>query len=284
MSGQMASLSTVREGRGGVQSVQRAFELLERAGGEIGISEAAVESGIPLPTIHRLLKTLVGGYIRQLPSRRCALGRRLISLGDGAQRTIGRWAQLHLVSIVQATGETANIAMLDGDAVIYLAQVPSRHPMRMFTEIGRRVALRSTGVGKVLLSQMSDARVRNVIGRASLDAKTNRTTTTIDELMTELAAIRERGYAVDDGEQEIGVRRAAVPIAHETLMAGLSISGPESRIPADSVADIARVLSQAATSLSTDLLGSGAYRGGASITDGRHDFERRSGPYALFTW
>jgi IclR family acetate operon transcriptional repressor len=272
MAGKMASLSTVREGRGGVQSVQRAFELLElieRAGGEIGISEAAVESGIPLPTIHRLLKTLVGGgYVRQLPSRRYALGPRLISLGDGAQRTIGSWAHLHLVAIVQETGETANIAMLDGDAAIYVAQVPSRHPMRMFTEIGRRVALHSTGVGKVLLSGMSDAQVRDVVGRAGLDAKTNRTITTIDGLISELATIRERGYAVDDGEQELGVRCVAVPIAHETLMAGLSISGPESRIPADSVADIARVLSHAATSLSTDLLGSGAYRG-ARLDRGR---------------
>jgi IclR family acetate operon transcriptional repressor len=253
-------LPTADDSRSGVQSVQRAFELLElivRAGGDIGISVAAGESGLPLPTIHRLLQTLVAaGYVRQLPSRRYALGARLIPLGDGAQQTVGRWAYSHLASIVQSTGETANMAMLDGDMVIYVAQVPSRHAMRMFTEIGRRVALHCTGVGKMLLSQMSDDKVRETLKRTGLAAQTSRTITNVEELLEQLAAIRNSGFSVDDGEQEVGVRCVAVLVPHPTLMASLSISGPESRIAAESIADVAQVLAKAAAALSADLLAS----------------------------
>jgi IclR family transcriptional regulator, acetate operon repressor len=244
--------------RSGVQSVQRAFELLElmeRAGGEIGLSEAAAESGMPLPTIHRLLQTLVsGGYVRQQPSRRYALGPRLIPLGDRAQQLVGRWALSYLAAIVQTTGETANMAMLDGDMVIYVAQAPSRHTMRMFTEIGRRVALHCTGVGKVLLAQMSDEQAREVLKRTGLAAQTSQTITDIDELLEQLETIRETGYAIDDGEQEVGVRCVAVPVPHRTLMTSLSVSGPESRVTRESVAEIAQVLREAAAALGADLV------------------------------
>lgn len=238
--------------------MQRAFELLElieRAGGEIGISEAAAESGMPLPTIHRLLQTLVsGGYVRQQPSRRYALGPRLIPLGDRAQQLVGRWASSYLAAIVQTTGETANMAMLDGDMVIYVAQVPSRHTMRMFTEIGRRVALHCTGVGKVLLAQMSDEKAREVLKRTGLAAHTSQTITDIDELLGQLETIRETGYAIDDGEQEVGVRCVAVSVPHRTLMTSLSVSGPESRVTRESVSEIAQVLREAAAALGADLV------------------------------
>ena len=141
---------------GGVQSLERAFDLLERmadAGGEVGLSELAASSGLPLPTIHRLMRTLVScGYVRQQPNRRYALGPRLIRLGESAARLLGTWARPYLARLVEETGETANMALLDGDEIVYVAQVPSKHSMRMFTEVGRRVLPHSTGVGKALLA------------------------------------------------------------------------------------------------------------------------------------
>lgn len=125
---------------GGVQSLERAFDLLERmadAGGEVGLSELSASSGLPLPTIHRLMRTLVAcGYVRQQPNRRYALGPRLIRLGESASRLLGTWARPYLARLVEETGETANMALLDGDEIVYVAQVPSKHSMRMFTEVG----------------------------------------------------------------------------------------------------------------------------------------------------
>ncbi|PSL00940.1 IclR family transcriptional regulator [Murinocardiopsis flavida] len=249
--------SEVRNRSGGVQSLDRAFALLEimaDAGGEISLSQLAGSSGLPLPTIHRIIRTLVGnGYVRQLPSRRYALGPRLIGLGESASRMLGTWARPHLAELVEQLGETANLAMLDGDKVVYVAQVPSPHAMRMFTEVGRRVLPHSAGVGKALLAQLPENEALATVRRTGMPAATDRTITTHDEFATELDRIRERGYAIDDGEQEIGVRCLAVPVRGGPAMMAVSISGPEARVSWDFVERAAPIVQRSAASLAVDL-------------------------------
>jgi IclR family acetate operon transcriptional repressor len=243
---------------GGVQSLERAFDLLERmadAGGEVGLSELSASSGLPLPTIHRLMRTLVDcGYVRQQPNRRYALGPRLIRLGESASRLLGTWARPFLAELVDATGETANMALLDGDEVVYVAQVPSRHSMRMFTEVGRRVLPHSTGVGKALLAEVSPQEVRALLGRTGMPAATERTITDPDAFLAELDRIRGLGYAIDDNEQEVGVRCLAVTVPDSPTAAAISISGPAGRLTeaaTDKIVpvlhDVARQLAQALT-------------------------------------
>jgi IclR family acetate operon transcriptional repressor len=242
---------------GGVQSLERAFLLLElmaEDGGEVALSRLAVDSGLPLSTIHRLVRTLVArGYVRQLPSRRYVLGPRLIHLGESSSRTLGTWARPHLGTLVDATGETANLAMLDGDRVVYVAQVPSRHSMRMFTEVGRRVHLHCTGVGKVLLAQLPPATARELLVRGGMPRRTPLTVTNPDELMAQLPQIAEQGYALDDGEQETGVRCVAVPVPGGPLMTAISVSGPEGRVPMESVPGTVTQLQQTAAALAAEL-------------------------------
>ena len=161
------------------------------AGGEVGLSELSASSGLPLPTIHRLMRTLVAcGYVRQQPNRRYALGPRLIRLGESAARLLGTWARPYLARLVEETGETANMALLDGDEVVYVAQVPSRHSMRMFTEVGRRVLPHSTGVGKALLAQLPDDEVRALLARTGMPAATEKTITTPEGFLAALAQVR----------------------------------------------------------------------------------------------
>ncbi len=219
----------------GVRSLERAFELLEHladAGGQLALTELAEASGLPMPTIYRLMRTLVNrGYVRQDASKRYALGPRLIRIGETAGRLLGSWAQPSLAKLVDEVGETANMAVLDGDEVMYVAQVPSRHSMRMFTEVGRRVNPHCTGVGKALLAQLPETTAREIVGRTGMPAHTPRTITDPAALLVELARIREDGYALDDEEQEIGVRCVAVPIIGTPTLAAISISGPQSRLP-----------------------------------------------------
>ena len=131
--------------KSGVQSVERAFELLEimaSSGGSMALGELAARAELSQPTIHRLVRTLlVMGYVRQLENRRYALGPKLIRLGESAAQLIGAWSRPHLTELVERTGESANMAVLDNDMAVYVAQVPSPHAMRMFTEVGRRVHL-----------------------------------------------------------------------------------------------------------------------------------------------
>jgi IclR family acetate operon transcriptional repressor len=219
---------------GGVQSVARAFDLLERladGGGEMGLSELAAATGLPLPTIHRIVRTLVaGGYVRQEASRRYALGPRLIRLGDSAGRMFGARARPFLASLVDATGETANLAMLDGDEVVYVAQVPSRHAMRMFTEVGRRVLPHCTAVGKVLLARLPPDEVRALLARTGMPRHTDSTITDPEVFVAGLPEIARRGWAVDDGEQDVGVRCLAAAVPHGSVRAAVSVSGPAVRV------------------------------------------------------
>jgi IclR family acetate operon transcriptional repressor len=244
----------VRPVTGGVQSLERAFDVLElmaASGGEVSVSRLASESGLPVPTIHRLVRTLVSsGYVLQMPSRRYTLGPRLIGLGASATHTVEAWSRPHLQSLAEATGESANLAMLDLDRVVYVAQAAStRHTMRMFTEVGRRVFAHCTGVGKALLAKLPDDEVRDLVTSAGMPATTEHTITEVADLLAELRRVRERGYAVDDGEQELGVRCVAVAVPG-SLSAAVSVSGPASRVTHEAVPGLAKLLQQSARALS----------------------------------
>jgi IclR family acetate operon transcriptional repressor len=221
----------------GVQSIARAFRLLElinEAGGELPISELSERAALPPPTTHRIIRTLIAsGYVIQQRSRRYALGPRLIGLGDTASQVLGGWARPRLAELADTAGETANMAVLDGDKAVYIAQSPSKHSMRIFTEVGRRVDLHSTGVGKALLAQLPAERVRELIGQSGLPPRTKHTITDLDALLASLAEARERGYVIDDGEQELGVRCMAVPVPNAPSLTTISISGPEARLGDD---------------------------------------------------
>ncbi|GGK82632.1 IclR family transcriptional regulator [Sphaerisporangium melleum] len=218
-----------------VQSVDRALDVLEalaEGGGEAGLTEIAARTGLPYGTIHRLLQALLSrGYVRQESDRRYALGGALMRLGGAAERMVGVWAQPYLEKMVALSGETANLAVLEGDYVVYVAQAASPRRLRMFAEVGRRVPPHSTAVGKVLLADRPDA--ADVLARTGLPRRTEHTITTVEAVLAELDAVRSRGYAMDSGEEEIGVHCLAVPVRDGSrVIAGMSISGPVERIEA----------------------------------------------------
>ncbi len=222
------------KGAGGVQSLDRAFAILETiadAGGVISLSQLATDTGLPLPTIHRLVRTLVDlGYVRQEPSRQYSLGPRLIRLGETTSRRLATWARPHLSQVVSRLGESVNLAMLDGDQVVYVGQVmPSQNSMRMFTEVGRRVDPHTTAVGKAILAKADDAAVRALLARTGMATRTAHTITTADEFIAELERTRVRGFALDNEEQELGVRCVAVAVPGEDRLA-ISMSGPLPRM------------------------------------------------------
>ena len=241
----------------GVQSLERAFGLLEVIAahrGAMSLSELATSSGLPPPTLHRLARTLVDlGYLRQEPSRRYALGPRLFLLAESSTMMLNAVALPHLSHLVDEIGETANLAMLDGDQVAYVAQAPGRHSMRMFTEVGRRVEPHCTAVGKALLAAASDEQVRALLRRTGLPRHTTHTVTDPDEFLAQLDRVRESGYAMDEGEQEVGVRCIAVKVPESTLPLAISVSGPAPRMTDDLVAQAFPVLREAAASFAADL-------------------------------
>ncbi|HEY6707185.1 MAG TPA: IclR family transcriptional regulator [Actinomycetota bacterium] len=221
----------------GVQSVERALELLEalaEPGEAKGVSELARVTGLPVATIHRLLATMVSrGYVRQdTGSHKYTLGSHLIRLGEAAARDFAQFARPYLAELMEASGETANLGMLEDGQVAYVAQVASRHHrVRMFTEVGRRVHPHSSGVGKVVLAFRPRAEVEALLARNGLPPRTPRTITDPARFLAELDKVASQGYAIDSGEEEVGVRCLAVPVfGMGGSVAAMSVSAPEGRL------------------------------------------------------
>ncbi|GGF40610.1 IclR family transcriptional regulator [Marmoricola endophyticus] len=241
----------------GVQSVERAFALLTtiaESGGSLPINEAAAGAGVPLATAHRILGTLVAtGHVRRDADRRYALGFGLVPLGTAAGSTAGLGAEHALAGLVDALGETANLALLDGDRIAYVAQAPGRHRMRMFTEVGRRVHPHCTAVGKVLLARRENDEVRDLLARTGLPRMTPQTITSTEDFLAALRTVRETSYAVDSEEQEVGVRCVAVAVPDVALPLAVSVSAPAARLDDEQVARAVPHLVRAADVLSRDL-------------------------------
>lgn len=243
--------TTPARGRSVADRVFIVLEALADAEAPPTLSELADLTGLPMPTLHRLLRFLTGqGYVRQEASKRYTLGLRMIRFGQSASRGLNSWAAPHLTSLVEKFGETTNLAMLEGDSVVYVAQVPSPRAMRMFTEVGHVVMPHCTGVGKAILSMLSDQQVTDLLKRTGMPARTDNTVVDPDAMLATLQQARELGYTLDDGEQEAGVRCVAVPLTGLPFLAAISISGPSSRVTMDAVPGIAPQLQAVAADIS----------------------------------
>ena len=257
----MASDSTPdARARGGVQSLGRAFAILEAiadAGGATGLSQLSAELELPLTTIHRLVRTLVDlGYVRQEPSRQYSLGPRLMRLVDASTKRLGTLAHPHMAAVVAELGESANLAVLDGDEIVYVAQVqPSQNFMRMFTEVGRRVHPHATAVGKAILAALAEEDVRELLKRTGMPRYTANTLTSPKAILADLAKVRKQGYALDDGEQEVGVRCVAVSVPDAPRPLAISVSGPAARMTSELIEKAAPMLARAAVAIRDELGG-----------------------------
>lgn len=218
----------------GVQSVGKALDVLEilvSSPGDLSLSDITAATGQPMPTVHRLVRTLLDrGYLRQLPNRRYALGTELIVVGQAARSTFGTWSTPILAELVAGFGETVNLAVLDGDDVVYVGQSPSPHAMRMFTEIGRRMKPHATGVGKALLAQVPDDQITALLRRTGMPERTPHTLTTPQAFLQAVHEARRAGFAMDNEETELGVRCVAVALPEPRLHMALSMSGPATRM------------------------------------------------------
>ncbi len=243
---------------GGVHSLERGFLILESmadAGGSATLTSLAQDVGLPTPTIHRIVRTLVNlGYIRQEQSRQYTLGPRLVRLGEASASKLGTWALPYLSDLANDLGESSNLAMLDGNEIVYLAQKQGRHSMRMFTEVGRRVSPHCTAVGKALLARKSHSEVEALLGRIGMTRYTPNTITDPARFLEALIQIRNFGYALDEGEQEIGVRCVAVAVPSELSPLAISVSGPAARMTDALVQRAVPLLQETARRLSIDLL------------------------------
>jgi DNA-binding IclR family transcriptional regulator len=253
----------MRDSRESVQSLERAFDLLEAlsAGGELGVTELANRTGLVPSTAHRLLHTLAKrGYVSQSrESGRYLLGYKVVEVASGLERRLERLrvvARPHLERIQRATGETVNLVVLDADRVVYVDQVEGSRSVRMFTTVGTSVPAHTTGSGKAMLAAGPPEAAAALYGdRQPLERLTAHTLVTLEALEDDFVRIRRRGYAIDNEEHEEGVGCVASAVLDHggRPCAAISVSGPSSRVLHGNTAALGALLVEGAAEMSAAL-------------------------------
>lgn len=220
----------------GVQTADRALQVLlafDANAPALGVTELAARVGVHKSTASRLAATLAArGFLERAPgSDAFRLGPELGRLGLLALggRDLVELARPAMERLATATGETVNLAVLDGDEAVNVAQVEGRHIVGVGSWTGRRTALHCTANGKALLAYGGGPLP------ARLEAFTARTITSVAALRRELACVRRRGYATVAGELEDGLHASAAPVldASGGCRGALSVSGPAYRLPSE---------------------------------------------------
>ncbi|WP_288904742.1 IclR family transcriptional regulator C-terminal domain-containing protein [uncultured Sneathiella sp.] len=261
---QAETANTVSVRTGQVQSLTRALSILNViAENPPGLSLTAIAKSLTLApsTTHRLLTTLQEERYVQYDrdSSRWQIAMQAFVTGNGflVSRDLVTVARPYMRRLMELSGETVNLAIADGDKVIYLAQVESREMMRVFSKPGNSVPMHCSGVGKAILMAMGARDVARIIETQSLIKLTDKTITDPKLLYDELSSSRKLGFAVDDEEHAIGLRCAAAIIydEHAEPLAGLSISGPAARISKDRLLELGRITVEVATEITAALGG-----------------------------
>ena len=219
-------------GKDAVQSVERVIALLNalgHAGRPLSARELSAAASLPRPTVYRLLQTLSGHGMIAPADGRFVIGPRVLWLaGQRLEqielRTAGRPV---LLELRDRTGETVHLGVLEQGQVVYIDKTEAPGPMRMASAIGKIMPAHSTALGKAMLAHLPTDQVTRILDLWGMARRTPHTITDRRGLFAELAVIRARGYAIDNVENEDGVRCVAAPIFdHRGVAGAVSLSGP----------------------------------------------------------
>lgn len=250
-----------------VQSVERACSLLlalghTRQGASLSALSAA--AGLHKSTARRLLVTLSGmGFVRQMPPDDLyTLGPRMPVLGEAAQThlLLGPATHAILVELMNQTTETAHLATPDKFELVYLEKVESHWSVQASSRIGARAALYCTALGKSYLAFQPREVWAEYLEVAVLRPHTPNSLTSASSVINELVKIHKQGYALDNEENELGVRCVAAPILNELgiSIAAISVMAPTGRLPMNRVPEMGELVSRAAVKLAHSAAGYGS--------------------------
>lgn len=248
--------------RAGVQSLERAFAILEqvalsRAG--ISLAELSKKVGLHTSTTFHLVKTMVAlGYIRQSKeTKRYRLGRPLFTLAAGALDEIElvSLATPVLEDLSAATGESGHFAVRSGEAVVVIAKTSGSGAFQLTDRVGVVRPAHCTALGKVLLAALSPEQLERFVEAHELRPYTAKTITDPDLLRRDIEEVAHTGVAFDDGEFDAEVRCVAVPVHDFTgqIAGAIGISGPIWRLSIQALQKKTELVKDAARRLSSDL-------------------------------
>jgi len=240
-----------KKGSEQLKSVGKALQILEAFNinrSELTISDLEEILALPRVSIYRFLRILLQrGFLTQNPqTRKYRLGIKVFELGSLVLKDMElRKAAFPLIEALSRTsGETVHLGVLDGHQVVSIEGAESGYSLRFSLPVGKRVYLHSTGIGKAILAFLEDDEIDEVIEDQGLPRFMANTITEPVDLKKEVQIIRERGYAIDNEENEPGVCCVAAPIldSSRNVIASISISGPSVRITGEAIPKLAKMV------------------------------------------
>lgn len=244
-----------------VQSAQRIFDVMEMLSqrGKMTLTELSERLFLHKSTVHRLLSSLGSmGYVKQDKSGKYMLTLKLLQLAGSLLEKfdIIELARPFLEALGQKTQEAVHLVQRDGAEIVYIDKVESSvSSIRMVSRIGICRPLYCTAVGKAMLAQMPRTQVAELWGQSEIIRYTEHTIVSLSALYAELDEVCERGYALDNEENELGVRCIAAALLDYKgrANAAISVSAPLSRMSDSRIKELSGILLPVATALSVEL-------------------------------
>ncbi len=245
------------------QALDRGLHLLSLLASEqrSTLTELALRAGMPPSTAHRLLTTMQRHGVVEFDDARqeWLIGIETFRMGNSyLKRTnLIEASRDAMRSLMEDTGETSNLGIMDAGDVVFVSQVETHNPIRAFFRPGTRGHMHASGIGKALLSELSRTAVEAILQKKGLPAFTEKTLTRPTDLFSNLDASRTRGWALDDEERYMGMRCIASPIfnLHGEAVAGISVSGPSVRFDENDLAEIGGRVRRSAVAITQEIGG-----------------------------
>ena len=234
-------------GKNPIQVAEKLFQVIEllAENGSMGIMELSASLGFHKSTTHRLVTSLqYMGYIRQdEESLKYALSLKFLEIGSKILEQTNMASLIHpsLKRLSEQTGETVHLVRREGTEAVYIDKVESNvSSIRMVSRVGSRIPLYCSGVGKALLAELPDEKIQSIWEASEVKSLTPYTIVTLEALMERIGEVRRLGYAVDNEENEEGVRCIAVSISdyHREPVYALSISAPIGRMTDERIGEL----------------------------------------------
>ena len=249
---------------GQVQSLTRGLSLLEalaRAEGGLTLTDVAQRVQLAPSTAHRLLSTLEKmGYVYQAGDLgRWYVGLQAFTVGTSflANRDFVAQSHPYMRRLMEQSGETANLGILEGTDAVFIDQVQCREMMRTIVKLGSRVPLHASGVGKAIFASLSDEQIDAILKVRGLPRITENTITSPETMWASVRVIRQRGWSFDDEEHAVSTRCVAAPIydEHAEPLGAISLAGPSSRLPDARIKQLGPIVAHTAEELTRRLGG-----------------------------
>lgn len=249
-----------------VQSVDRALSILEVLSDYedgMGITEISTKIDLHKSTVHRLLVTLIHkGYVEQNSNtNKYRLTLKLFELGNKAieKMDIASAAKPYLQQLMEDTNEVVHLVVREGTEIVYIDKVESENKIRMHSRIGTRSPMYCTSVGKAIMAHLEEEEINCIWDKSDIKRFTEYTILDLETMKKTLEKVRETGYALDEEENELGIRCIGAPIFNHKaeVLGAISVSGPTIRVTKEKIEEFKASILKYSNAISREL----GYRG-----------------------